>query len=138
MKVSSTKLMRRPCQCRMPQRRRSLRLPRGMATREPAANSALASGENVRFTVAVAMEGLKPEDIVVELLMASATRELPAARKPRGHAFQYSGERGESGEYLFTLDLSPQLCGKLEYRIRAFPTHPLLSHRFEMGLMRWI
>ena len=95
-------------------------------------------GENVRFTVAVAMEGLKPEDIVVELLLASATRELPAARKPRGHAFQYSGERGESGEYLFTLDLSPQLCGKLEYRIRAYPYHPNLSHRFEMGLMKWI
>ncbi|HWH40384.1 MAG TPA: alpha-glucan family phosphorylase [Usitatibacter sp.] len=95
-------------------------------------------GENVRFTVGVAVEGLKPDDIVVELLMASATRELPAARKPRGHQFRYSGERGESGEYIFTLDLSPELCGKLEYRIRAYPYHPNLSHRFEMGLMKWV
>ena len=36
------------------------------------------------------------------------------------------------------LDLAPELCGKLEYRIRAYPHHAALSHRFEMGLMRWV
>ena len=30
------------------------------------------------------------------------------------------------------------LSGKLTYRIRIYPYHPALSHRFEMGLMKWI
>jgi hypothetical protein len=36
------------------------------------------------------------------------------------------------------LDLAPELCGKLEYRIRAYPHHAALSHPFEMGLMKWL
>jgi starch phosphorylase len=52
------------------------------------------------------------------------------------HQFKHSGQK--DGEHVFTLDLEPELCGKLEYRIRAYPYHPALSHRFEMGLMKWI
>jgi starch phosphorylase len=34
--------------------------------------------------------------------------------------------------------LTPDQCGKMEYRIRVFPTHPLLTHPFEMGKMLWL
>jgi starch phosphorylase len=34
--------------------------------------------------------------------------------------------------------LKPELCGRLDYRIRVFPRHELLTHRFELGLMLWI
>jgi glycogen phosphorylase len=30
------------------------------------------------------------------------------------------------------------MCGKLEYRIRVYPYHSLLTHPFEMGMMRWL
>jgi len=30
------------------------------------------------------------------------------------------------------------LCGKLVYRIRAYPYHELLTHPFETGLMIWV
>jgi starch phosphorylase len=30
------------------------------------------------------------------------------------------------------------MCGKLEYRIRVYPWHELLTHPFEMGMMRWL
>ena len=43
-----------------------------------------------------------------------------------------------NGEALYTLALTPELCGKLEYRIRIFPTHPSLIHKFETGLMVWL
>jgi len=43
----------------------------------------------------------------------------------------------EGEEQRYALDLAPELCGKLEYRIRAYPRHKALTHRFEMGLMRW-
>ncbi|HET9579959.1 MAG TPA: alpha-glucan family phosphorylase, partial [Usitatibacter sp.] len=95
-------------------------------------------GDKVGFVMGVRTESLRPEDIAVELLLTSSVRELPNSRTPKSYMFQYSGERGESGEYLFKLDLAPELCGKLEYRIRAYPYHRQLSHRFEMGLMKWI
>ena len=95
-------------------------------------------GDKVRFTVGVRSDELTPDDIVVELLLTPAVRELPAGKKASSHPFVYSGERGEGGEYRFTLDLAPELCGKLEYRIRAYPFHKALSHRFEMGLMKWL
>jgi starch phosphorylase len=94
-------------------------------------------GDKVRFSVGVRMEGLAPEDIVVELLIGPSSREL-AGRQASAHRFTQTGARAEGGEHLFTLDLEPELCGKLEYRIRAYPWHPALSHRFEMGLMKWI
>ena len=94
-------------------------------------------GDNARFTVGVRMEGMGPEDIVIELLLGAAWRELAATRPLISVPFTYSGEH-EGDEYKFTLDLAPELCGKLEYRIRAYPSHRALSHRFEMGLMKWI
>jgi starch phosphorylase len=91
-------------------------------------------GDKVRFTVGLRLDGITPEDVVVELLIAPASRDL--GRQPVAHQFKHSGQK--DGEHVFTLDLEPELCGKLEYRIRAYPYHPALSHRFEMGLMKWI
>ena len=36
------------------------------------------------------------------------------------------------------LQITPEMCGKLEYRIRIYPWHELLTHPFEMGMMRWL
>lgn len=41
-------------------------------------------------------------------------------------------------EQVYALELTPELCGKIEYRIRAYPYHELLTHRFEMGLIKWL
>jgi glycogen phosphorylase len=112
----------------------------GVQLRQKALPQRLTSfGDRVSFSMGVSLVApMKPEDIVVELLLTSSVRELPSARTPMGYKFTYTGERGESGEWLFKLDLAPELCGKLEYRIRAYPYHPMLTHRFEMGLMKWI
>jgi len=39
---------------------------------------------------------------------------------------------------VFRLDVAPELCGKLDYRIRAYPRPEALMHPFEMGLMVWV
>ena len=66
---------------------------------------------------------------------------LPASSHPSGRGRHYplncSGHTN-NGEALYTLALTPELCGKLEYRIRIFPTHPSLIHKFETGLMVWL
>jgi starch phosphorylase len=99
---------------------------------------ATAFGERVRFEVAMKLNGLKPEDVAVELIVANTLREMATQRAAQSYAFTPQGERDANGEHHFALEISPELCGKLEYRIRAYPTHPAQSHRFEMGLMKWI
>jgi glycogen phosphorylase len=44
----------------------------------------------------------------------------------------------ESGEHLFELEFAPEQNGRLEYRLRAYPSHELLAHPFETGLMTWL
>jgi starch phosphorylase len=46
--------------------------------------------------------------------------------------------RTEKGEHRFVLELSPEYCGKLGYRMRMYPHHERLTHPFEMGMMRWL
>ena len=89
-------------------------------------------GAKVRFTVGVKLDKLAPEDVVVELMLATALKDLAAQHPPESYAFKPEGARDAEGEQRFTLDLAPELCGKLEFRIRAYPNHPALSHRFEV------
>jgi starch phosphorylase len=97
----------------------------------------VAFGDKVRFTVGVQLDRLGPEDIEVQLLLSPALKELASKPPTEGYNFRPEG-RDENGNQLYVLDLAPELCGKLHYRIRAFPHHPALSHPFEIGLMKWI
>jgi len=91
-------------------------------------------GDAVRIEVAVAMNGLAAGDLAVEVLL-----ERPDAGGSTGGAWRLAHERTlDSGEALYAIDLAPEHCGNLRYRIRAYPTHPDLTHPFEMGLMRWL
>jgi starch phosphorylase len=42
------------------------------------------------------------------------------------------------GEVSYRLALRPHRTGLQQYRIRAYPYHELLAHRFELGCMRWL
>jgi starch phosphorylase len=94
-------------------------------------------GDKVRFTVAVALDRLAPEDIQAELLLSTALRDLAPQFARESFIFRAEG-KPENGEQRYVLDVAPELCGKLEYRIRIYPHHPALAHRFEMGLMKWV
>jgi starch phosphorylase len=90
-------------------------------------------GDTTRFAVAASLEGLEARDIVVELLV----RSMSGGAAPESRVLLSDGKT-EQGEHRFVLDLAPELNGKLEYRIRAYPYHPALTHRFEMGRMKWL
>jgi len=94
-------------------------------------------GSSVRIAIAAKLNGLAPEDLIVEVVLA---------RLDAGHAGE-SLERQrllsvprplESGEREYALAFTPQACGRIEYRVRAYPSHELLAHPFEMGLMLWL
>lgn len=93
-------------------------------------------GDVVRFSVAARLNGLQPEDVVVELLVC---RQFKGSKPCDFKHFKLEfGGIEESGEHLFELNLAPELCGRLEYYIRIYPCQPLLTHPLEMGMMVWL
>ena len=50
----------------------------------------------------------------------------------------YVGEGEGRLPHRYALDFAPQDCGRLTYRLRAYPWNELLTHRFEMGLLHWL
>jgi starch phosphorylase len=93
-------------------------------------------GEGVRFEVAVDLNGLRPEDVVVELLIGRETKKHNLSTFLR-HNFEFQGVV-QGGEHRFAMALTPEMCGKLEYRVRVFPWHQLLTNPLEMGMMLWL
>jgi starch phosphorylase len=92
-------------------------------------------GDSVHLEVAVNLNGLKADDIRVELLLTRPG--VTHHHSQRSFRFEHRGVDNQ-GENLYVLDLRPEVCGKIEYRIRAFPHHQLLTHPFEMGKMVWL
>jgi glycogen phosphorylase len=91
-------------------------------------------GASVPVEVRVRLNGLAPADVAVELLLARNDRQ-PEER--RAYALAPAG--GEAGsEHRYVLELKPEMCGKLDYRIRLYPQHPLMTHPYETGLMVWV
>ena len=95
-------------------------------------------GQKVRFSASVQLDGLDPQDVQVELLVGDSIRELRLRRPPEIYRLHPEGGKEASGEQRYGIELAPELCGRLEYRIRAYPYHAALSHPFQMGLMKWI
>ena len=97
----------------------------------------IAYGDGVRVELGVYLDGMKPEDVVVELLIGRQT-DRKKLRGSRRYRFEWEGLMTDQGEHRFALQVTPEICVKLEYRIRVYPYHELLTHPFEMGMMRWL
>jgi starch phosphorylase len=93
-------------------------------------------GESLELDVAVDLGGLDPADVAVEVLFGRPGSWY--GERVRNLRMEHAGADDGSSVHRYRLHLTPDLCGKLEYRIRAFPHHGLLTHPFEMGLMKWL
>lgn len=91
-------------------------------------------GESICLRTAVSLNGLHPDDIAVEAVM---TRRIGGDDDRCVYPLAPEGPVGDGGEQVYSFDLSPELCGHLDYAIRAYPWHDGLAHRFETGLMVW-
>jgi starch phosphorylase len=83
----------------------------------------------IQFGETVAVE------VGVKLLLTRALRE--AAPLSHSHELAPAGP-DEQSEQRYRLDLKPGLAGRLDYRIRVYPRHDLLTHPYEMGLSTWL
>ncbi len=91
-------------------------------------------GDSMPVEVAVRLNGLAPQDVCVELLLARKNQSPPVE-----HRHELAPASGmDSGEQRYAIDLKPGLAGRLEYRVRIYPRNALLTHPFELGLMTWI
>jgi starch phosphorylase len=94
------------------------------------------------------MNGLSPADVRVEFI---AQRLLPEAdlsppplssygdvpRQGLWHtALVPTEEHSEYGAVTFALDVEPPECGQFRTSVRIYPWHELLSHPYELGLVK--
>ncbi|MGH8509627.1 MAG: alpha-glucan family phosphorylase [Gammaproteobacteria bacterium] len=93
------------------------------------------AGEQLKFCAAVQLGGLATEDVVMECLVGSERDDRYVASET--HRFTAKGTNAE-GETRFELELTPGFSGLQTYKLRLYPYHQLLTHRFETGLMKWI
>jgi starch phosphorylase len=110
----------------------------------------LPRGERLRLRVAAALNGLSPADVRVEF---EARRLLPLAHlsppalssygQPPSDGlwratFMVTDELDADGAVIFALDVEPPECGQFRTEVRIYPRHELLSHPYELGLMKWL
>lgn len=94
-------------------------------------------GERIAIEVGAKLNGLAPEDVQVELLLIRLEGDSGEERLLK-YPLASTGRVNGEGEQVYALELAPELCGKLDYRIRAYPRPEALTHPFEMGLMVWV
>ncbi len=93
-------------------------------------------GDTLRFELAVNLNGLAPSDVAVEVLFGRPPQDGYLG-DGESLFLEHTGVLNDS-ERRYELEFTPRLCGKLEYRFRIYPRHPLLTHPFEMGMMVWL
>jgi starch phosphorylase len=92
-------------------------------------------GESLPVEVAVKLNGLAPGDLCVELLLSRGLRD--GSPMQHTHELSPAADLG-NGEHRYAVDFKPGLAGRLDYRIRVYPRHELLTHPFELGLCAWV
>ncbi len=93
----------------------------------------LTFGDEVTVRVAVGLGGLNPEDICVDLLQSRGFGEHEVQ-----HEISLTHVGSEGHEAIFAVVHAPDWCGRMKFQMRAYPSHSLLTHRFEMGLLLWL
>ncbi|MGC1728147.1 MAG: hypothetical protein WA747_02065, partial [Steroidobacteraceae bacterium] len=97
-----------------------------------------------------ALNGLAPADVRVEFvarrLLPGVDRAPPALNSygrsdPPGDwraTLATTDEPDRDGAVVFALDVEPGACGQFGTEVRIYPWHELLSHPYELGLMKWL
>jgi len=94
-------------------------------------------GGTLRISVAAKLNGLAPEDLAVEVLLGRPGDER-ATQSAGRERLAYVRPLPESGEHLYSIEHTPAIAGRIEYRVRAYPVNELLTHPFETGMMAWL
>jgi len=104
----------------------------------------------LKVRVAAGLAGLAPGDVRVDFVarrrLPEATLEPPPLSSYRASpheglwtaSLSATGDSEPDGAAVFALDVQPPACGQFATEIRIYPFHELLSHPYELGLMKWL
>ncbi len=94
----------------------------------------LSLGESIDIYAWVRAGGLSPEDLCVEMVYGKTKDEIviPQHILPMNYV-----KRENDGSYRYELRLRPDESGSIAYSIRVVPSHPALTGKYELGLIRW-
>jgi starch phosphorylase len=94
----------------------------------------LSLGEGVDVRAWVRGDGLRPQDLSVELVYGDAHDEQVVIQ----HTLPMKYTKQElDGSHRFDLRLQPPESGSIAYGVRVLPNHPALGGKHKMGLVRW-
>ena len=100
----------------------------------------LISGDSLTIEIAVNLGELTSEDVILECIIGTGneTETEHQAFHEREHVKLKPQGKDSHGHALFGIELTPPLPGLQFYKLRLYPSHPLLSHRFETGRIIWL
>jgi glycogen phosphorylase len=98
-------------------------------------NRSLPLGDHFQATIVLNVQNLAGSDIGVELVFFRRISETELELMDT-HELQLRSSEGTTA--LYSCDIQPQEAGVFEYGFRMFPKHPLLAHRQDFGLVRWL
>ena len=67
-----------------------------------------------------------------------ARAQIRVSLVARQAALTTTDEQDGDGAVVFALDVEPPECGQFRTEVRIYPWHELLSHPYELGLMKWL
>ncbi|MBK8921976.1 MAG: alpha-glucan family phosphorylase [Saprospirales bacterium] len=98
-------------------------------------NRSLPLGENFKASVTLHLQELSSSDVGVEVVFFRRLSETEL-ELIRTYDLDLEHQKGTLATY--SCDITPKSAGVFEYGFRLFPIHPLLPHRQDFDLVRWL
>lgn len=96
---------------------------------------AIVVGGSYRIEVEVDIDGLNPEDIGVELLMANHIEPGQSVKIISQSELSIISQEGQRVTY--AIDTIPTQTGSFDSALRVYPKNPKLPHRMDFALVKW-
>ncbi|MCD6289658.1 MAG: alpha-glucan family phosphorylase [Anaerolineae bacterium] len=97
-------------------------------------DAAITLGEEIEVTAEVYLDGLSPDEVIVELVCRLQEDDKPGVFEVAPMTLV---ETLDANRYRYRARLRPESSGDHVYGVRMLPLHPALSNKFETRLIRW-
>ncbi|MBP9998384.1 MAG: alpha-glucan family phosphorylase [Bacteroidales bacterium] len=102
---------------------------------QPDASYVLAEDNVMKSSVKIDLGRIKPEDIGVEMIFTTTDRKGKAHIQ---EVFSYDLVSVENGIATFETSVLPERTGMYQVGTRIYPKHPLLPHRQDLAVVKWL
>ncbi|MDY3979342.1 MAG: alpha-glucan family phosphorylase [Tidjanibacter sp.] len=99
------------------------------------AKQAIKVGDSYHFEVTVDIDGLSPEDIGVELLLASQIEQGHSIKVVETKQLEVVSVLGS--KVVYAIDARPDNTGSFDLAMRVYAKNPKLPHRMDFALVKW-